>query len=276
MNVTDLTLEEVNVLLGQTAELTESPESVKLVKSPITGGSLNKSLLERFITKYNLGGASESVTWVSDDMGLTTKFAGTDNNVMGFITAKNIKMEHGSFNIFETALLMNLLKVLDEEITIKVKTERNIPMAFAITDGRTKVTAVLADPRAIPVVPALKGVPPWDVVINLDPKFTITYIKAKGALNSTEKFTVMVDEKSPLVILGYEADHNSNCVNIAATGTVTNVIPATHFDADYLKNILLANKEATSGTMSVSRHGLAHLNFVVDDFVVDYYLVGKK
>lgn len=264
MNVSDMSLDEVETLLGVRETATASTTGIK------------KALLERFITKYNLGGASESVTWVADDTGLSTKFAGDDKNVMGFILAKDIKIEHGSYNIFETALMMNLLKVLDENIEVSVKRERNVPMAFALTDGTTKVTAVLADPRAIPVVPGLKNLPPWDVIINLDARFMTTYIKAKGALNAVDKFTVMCDGKVPTVVLGYEAEHNTNSVNIAVSAVMDSDLTPTHFDADYLKNILLANKEAVSGTMSVSRHGLAHINFVVEGFMVDYYLVAKK
>lgn len=271
MNVTDLSPADIADLLGVEDPTSSAPAAKSIVKD-----GLNKALLERFILKYNLGGASESVTWVADDNGLTTRFAGDDKNVMGFVTAKDIKMEHGSYNVFETAVLSSLLKVLDENIKIQVKTERNTPIAFIISDGSTKVTAVLADPRAIPVVPGLKGTPPWDVKINLDTRFMTTFIKAKGALNSVDKFTVISDGTTAEVVLGYEAEHNANSVDIAVDATENNAMPATHFDANYLKNILLANKEATSGSMSVSKHGLAHLNFVVDGFIVDYYLVGLK
>lgn len=269
MDVSNLSTADIADLLG-----VADPNAKAAVSTPKDG--LNKGILERFIAKYNLGGASESVSWVADDNGLTTEFASDDKNVCGFITAKDVKLDHGTYNVFETATLLSLLKVVDETIKIQVKTEKGTPIAFVISDGAAKVTAVLADPRAIPVVPKIKGLPPWDVKINLDPKFTLTYIKAKGALSKSERFTVLSDGSTAEVVLGYEAEHNTNSVNIVVDAPQNGALPATHFDADYLKNILLANKEATSGTMSVSKHGLAHLNFTVEGFVVDYYLVSKK
>ncbi len=45
------------------------------------------------------------------------------------------------------------------------------------------------------------------------------------------------------------------------------------FSAKYLKEILTANKEATSAKLKVSVDGLAHVEFQIDEFVCKYYLV---
>jgi len=53
----------------------------------------------------------------------------------------------------------------------------------------------------------------------------------------------------------------------------TKTIKPISFSAKYLKEILTANKEATSATLKVSTAGLAHTEFKIDDFTSKYYLV---
>lgn len=48
------------------------------------------------------------------------------------------------------------------------------------------------------------------------------------------------------------------------------------FSAKYLKEILTANKEATSAVLKVSTQGLAHIQFKIDDFTASYYLVEQQ
>jgi len=40
-----------------------------------------------------------------------------------------------------------------------------------------------------------------------------------------------------------------------------------------LKEILVANKEATNATLKISSQGLAHISFSIDNYEANYYLV---
>ncbi len=75
-------------------------------------------------------------------------------------------------------------------------------------------------------------------------------------------------------MIGYSSATNTNRVSIksdlAAGEGFDRVI---QFSARYMKEILVANKEARGGTLRVSNQGLAHVTFDVDGFSVDYYLV---
>ena len=50
---------------------------------------MEKSMLERFISKYNLGGSCESVLWKSDGTDITVKCISDDKNVLGIVTVRN-------------------------------------------------------------------------------------------------------------------------------------------------------------------------------------------
>ena len=58
---------------------------------------MQKALLERFIGKYNLGGAVESVILESEKGSVKTKFITTDKNAAGFISTDSFAFEAGSY-----------------------------------------------------------------------------------------------------------------------------------------------------------------------------------
>ena len=47
---------------------------------------MEKSKLEKFITKYNLGGSCESVIFKSDGSGLSVRSISGDKNVLGEVS----------------------------------------------------------------------------------------------------------------------------------------------------------------------------------------------
>ena len=234
---------------------------------------MQKGLLERFISKYNLGGAAESVILESTKGSFKTKFITDDKNAVGFISTNKFELEEGEFAVYDTTKLRSLLSVLDDDIKVKVgKKADDTPTNFTISDQNTKVTFVLADKQNIPTAPNMKNVPDFEVSIVLDQRFLNTFVKAKGALAEVETFTVITHKDKTDVVLGY-SDLNTNRVTINVEGEYIDQIDPISFSASYFKDILLANKEMKKGTLKVSSKGLAHISFEVDDFTVDYYLV---
>ena len=86
-------------------------------------------------------------------------------------------------------------------------------------------------------------------------------------------FTFTCKEGSGQIILGY-SNINTNRINIDVECTcTTDKVDPISFSATYLKEILVANKEATDATLKISSQGLAHISFSIDNYESNYYLV---
>lgn len=237
---------------------------------------ISKALIERFIGKYNLGGAIESVKLVSSGDSLAVDCCDEAKTIYAFISTPQIALAEGNFNIFETAQLRSLLNVLGEEIDLKVHQAGGVATSFKISDGMAKVAFALADPSVVPPVPIPKNLPKPEVTIKLDKKFMDTFVKARSALSSVNLFTVVSDGDKTEVVLGYE-EHNSTNVTITADTEEADVMKPTSFPASLLKDIIMANRDAKSGVLTVSERGFAAVKFEVEGFTkVEYALLQTK
>lgn len=242
---------------------------------------MEKVILERFIAKYNLGGAAESVLWSTDNGELKTRFISDDKNVLGVVETTEASFEEGEYSIYDTANLRGLMSVLDDDIEIKVNKRGNKITSLGLRDKSTKVTYVLAQPEVIPAVPDLKNLPDYQadgaVILKLDERFLTTFVKGKNALPDVETFTVITEDGVTRVILGYSPKTNTNRVAFEVDlDSGDELERPVQFSARYMKEILLSNKEARGGLLRVSADGLAHCTFDVDGFTVNYYLVEIK
>ena len=238
---------------------------------------MQKSILDRFIAKYNLAGAAESVTWVTDSDTLKTKFISDDKNVLGLVSTKEVTFDTGEYSVYDTAQLRSLMGVLDEDINIKVNKKGEKVTSLGLRDATTKTTFVLAKPEVIPDVPELKVLPDFDITLKLDERFLQTFVKGKNALPDVETFTVITDGDKTEVVLGYSSKTNTNRVAFKVElESGEGLERPINFSARYMKEILLANKEARGGSLKISSKGLAHCTFDLDGFGVDYYLVEIK
>lgn len=233
---------------------------------------MEKTKLEKFISKYNLGGSCESVLWKSDGADIVVKCISDDKNVLGVVTVKDVQLEEGDYGIFDTKQLSSMLSVLSDSISVTTKKNNNKTSAIHITDNNVKVDYVLADSAVIPSAPELKQLPNFDLDIKIDQKFISTFLKAKSALSDAETFTVMSDGNAASIILGY-SDMNTNRITLDVEVTKNSTLQPINFSARYLKEILAANREATTGVLKISSKGLAYVKFGVQDFNTDYYLV---
>lgn len=235
---------------------------------------MEKSKLEKFITKYNLGGSCESVLFKSDGDTLSVRAISDDKNVLGEISANSINFPEGEFGVYETKKLRSILSVLDENVTIKPNVTNGKTTGLNITDGNTKATFVLADASVIPAVPDLKKLPPMDFTISLDEKFVTTFIKAKSALSEVDTFAVISDgeDKVASVVIGHSS-LNTNRITVSATTDKAVKMDAISFSANYLREILNANKDISNGTFQVSSKGLSVVRFDANGYTSTYYLV---
>lgn len=233
---------------------------------------MEKTKLEKFIAKYNLGGSCESVLWKSDGNDITVKCISDDKNVLGIVVVKDAKLDEGDYGIFDTKQLSSMLSVLGENIDITTKKTDGKVTALHMTDNNAKIDYVLADPVVIPAAPDLKQLPNFDVEIKLDQKVMTTFLKAKGALSDVETFTIISDGTSAQIVLGY-SNNNTNRITIDVETNKNTAITPINFSARYLREIIASNKEATSGVLKISSKGLAYVKFGVSEYNTDYYLV---
>ena len=233
---------------------------------------MEKSKLERFISKYNIGGACESVKLVSNGTELSVRSISDDKNVLAEIVSHDISFPAGEFSIYETKKLRSLLGVLGEKLKVAPNAANGKSVGLNMSDTDTKVTFVLADESVIPKVPDLKKLPPVDIEVILDEKFVNTFARAKGALAEVDTFTVTSDGTDAHIVIGYST-LNTNRVNIKVNTKTNAKIDPISFSANYLKEILLSNKEIKDGILKVSSKGISVVEFDGEGFTTKYYLV---
>lgn len=236
---------------------------------------MEKSKLNKFISKYYLNGIVDSVVWHSNGT-LSTKFVDDTKSLVGEVVCDKYQLPNGEFGINQTSKLKSLLSVIGDNIEVEVKSKNNISTLINIFDSNVNINYMLADPNVIPRVPTLEKTPDWDVVLNLNSEFIENFIKASNALSDVKEFAVITKQSDETVslVVGHS---NINTTKVAISTDVKSFknISPTYFSTIHLKEILLANKEAKNGSFKISGHGLAKITFNVDDFNCTYYLASK-
>ncbi len=237
--------------------------------------TMNKVKLTRFIQKYSLGGLVESVAWKAGDNKLVTRFISDDKTVLGEIQLDNFTFNSPDLGVYTTSTLSKLLSVAGENIDLETQEIDGKAVNLFVKSDNTKVQFQLADLAVIPNVPDLKKLPSFDIDINFDGAFIDKFIKAKNALSEVDTFTILSEKNELKIVLGY-SNINSNRVVFVVDSAYSGDVKPISFSAKYLKEILTANKEATSVVLKVSTQGLSHVGFKVDDFTANYYLVEQQ
>ena len=242
---------------------------------------MTKETLKTFINKYYLAGTVESVKWVANTSNkqLITNAITEDKNVLLKVTLNNFsELPDGELGINDTSKLVKLLGVLKDEIKSEYNKTGDKITSVVFSDDNTDVQYVIADLSVIPSAPPLKKVPPFTVEIPLDADFISKFVSSKGALVDVDTFTLTMNKKGKLeMIIGYSSI-NSNRIKLAVNAvegkdTVTKNI---NFNANHLKEILVANRDCTNAHLKVSEAGLASVEFVCGDITAEYYLVEVK
>ena len=236
---------------------------------------MQKSKLDKFIQKYNLGGNVNQVKWVSDGNALTTSFVTPDKSLMGNVKVDNFNFENVELGIYTTDQLIKLLNVLGDDIALSVTSFGDKSVSLKVKNGSVSFDYTLSDLSIIPDTPALKRLPDFGTKIKIDTKFINTFIKGKAALSETETFTVVNNNGNVEMVIGYSGT-NTNRVNIPVETTENQLEDVISFNANLFKDVLVANKECSSATLEVSNEGLARINFKVDDYDSTYYIVATQ
>ena len=236
---------------------------------------MNKYVLTRFISKYNLNGNVSSVVINSKNDTLSTRFITGDKSLLGELKLDNWTFEDANLGVYDTEQLSKLLDVLSDDIEIKLKSFDTKAVALEVSDDYAKVNYMLSDLSVINQPPELKQLPEFQVKIKVDTKFITKFIAGKGALPDTDTFTVVTDNDTVKVVIGYSAI-NTNRVTLPVETETFEDISRVSFNANLFKEVLSANKECESALLEVSEQGLSRISFNIDDYSVVYYLVAVQ
>ena len=233
---------------------------------------MQKTKLNRFIQKYNLGGNVNSVKWTAGTNQLKTSFVTPDKSLLGTVNVDKFQFEDAELGVYQTDLLKNLLGVLDDDLSLTLSRFGDKAVALKAKNGSVSVDYVLSDLSVIADPPELKRLQDFGTQIKLDAKFIDTFVKGKSALSDVDTFTILKTDNGVEVVIGYSST-NTNRVNIPVDTVTEDLTDSVTFNANLFKEVLVANKECTSAVLEVSNDGLARVNFKVDDYDSTYYIV---
>lgn len=236
---------------------------------------MEKQKLNKFISKYSLGGLIESVKWELNNNILSTSFISDNKSVLGTVSMSGFEYEDKTFGLYDTSKMIKILSVMEEGINFNVKDINGKPLSLQLKDEVTNARVVLSDISVIPTVPDLKELPKFDIKIKLDDVFIDRFIKSKSALADEDNFTFRVKNGVSEIIIGY-SNINSNRIALIVSSDQTKDVKPITFSATYLKEILVANRESSDAILNISTKGLAHISFESDEYKSDYYLVQIK
>ncbi len=237
---------------------------------------MQKAKLNRFIQKYNLGGNVNSVKWKSSGDTLSTSFVTPDKSLLGTVKLDKFPFESSEIGVYQTDQLQKLLNVLGEKIDMDLSTIDGKAIALKVKNDSVSVNYVLSDLSVIADPPALKRLPDFQTKIKLDSNFIDSFIKGKSALSDVDMFAIVKNKTGGCdVIIGYSSS-NTNRVNIPVECEVCGLTDAVNFNANLFKEVLVANKECTSAVLEVSNEGLARVNFKIDDYNSEYFVVAMQ
>ncbi len=232
---------------------------------------MNKQKLTGFVEKYSLGNTIESVPWSIKDNTLSTDFVSEDRTLLGNVTLNSFELDDSEIGIYNSTQLQKMISVLGSDVEVKLKKAEERSIAIDMTDGDVSLNYMLADLDIIPKAPKLKTLPDTTVVVKIDNEFITKFVRAKNALSESDNFTVISNSLTQIII--GESDSNTNKININVKTESSQNLSAISFNANYLKEILAANRDHTSTKMEVCAGGLAILSFSNADYTSKYYLV---
>ena len=237
---------------------------------------MQKSKLDRFIQKYNLGGNVNSVKWKSSGDSLSTSFVTPDKSLLGNVKVDKFSFEEAELGVYQTDQLKSLIGVLGDDVSLDVSRAGDKAYSLKVKNGPVSVDYVLSDLSVIADPPALKRLPEFGTQIKLDNSFINTFIKGKSALSDVDTFTILNNGSGGVeIVIGYSST-NTNRVNIPVETTTKDLTDPVTFNANLFKEVLVANRECTSAILEVSTEGLSKVNFKVDDYDSTYYVVAMQ
>ena len=243
---------------------------------------MTKTKLETFIRKYTLGGLNSEVRWAASKGVLKMVEITSDKKLMTAVDLNNFDaFDDAELVVTDTSELKGMLAPLSDNITIKLEKgseeDSKRIVSMNLVDSELEQIYKTGDAEHLPSKPKLISIPNYDVEIKLNEDFITRFSKAKSALPDVKNFTLIMNPKKKKLemVLGYSSNNNTHrsILNLNCVEGKDTLETPTSFSADVLKEILVANSEVKEAVFKVSEQGLAHIEFVSDDFISKYYLI---
>lgn len=241
---------------------------------------MKKPYLQDTIEKYYLGGLVERVKIQIVDETLYTKFISTQKNLVGVIEAPNITLPDCEFGVYDTSQLLKLIGITDHFLTLDVEVNKGIANKLLIADNEYNLEYALADTMLTPNVPSINE-PTYQMEAEVNTEFIAKFLKAKKALG-TDVFIIEqgidTEDKQAMKFTLGGVDKHTNKVNFTLQTTLSS-IPGVQLKFPIIEfgEILAANKEPKTSTLSVSEEGLLKIEFESEEGIkASYILVGRE
>jgi len=241
---------------------------------------MKKPYVQDVIEKYYLGGLVERVKIQIANKTLTTKFISTQKNLVGTIEAPDFTLPNCEFGVYDTSQLLKLIGITDHFLTLDVEANKGIANKLLIADNEYNLEYALADTMLTPNVPSIEE-PTYNMVADVNAEFIAKFLKAKKALDTdifiVEQSTDVEDKPAIKFTLG-GIDKYTNKINFTLQTSISS-IPGVQikFPIAEFSEILAANKELKTSTLSVSEDGLLKIEFTNEEGVkASYILVGRE
>jgi hypothetical protein len=242
---------------------------------------INKSELQRIISKYSLNGMVESVKWATQNKQLNIKFNAPTKDMIGEVTHTNFDLADSEIAVYDTPQLDKLLSITSGDLDLQLEKIGKVFTRLVIGDVNYTLSYTLSDLMLIQEPGIVKDPDNYTVECTLESDAISSIIKAKNALQSDLVLFVVgrnFDGDQVLTLMFGDASSHTNKIEYIIPGTKIEddvldfKVP---FNSEMLKTVLSSNKDANSAIMSLNTQGLLKLVFKGENWTSTYYMVRK-
>jgi len=247
-----------------------------------------KNKLESIIKKYYLSGLNETSKWKINDAEKTlTIGASTTNQVLSSVIKVDnfTELKTMEFGVNDTTKLLKMINVLDDDVLITENNDAGRITSILMNSGKIEIQYVTADLKFLndnKVIKIYSGpYPTFEVEIVIDKDFIDTYIAAKSALNDSEYVVFQMNSDNKLEMVFGQVNGGNKTLNTSKVRYLPTTLPSKDilpksigYNADYLKEILSANKEHKSSILKISSNTLGFISFTNENITSTYHIKG--
>lgn len=232
---------------------------------------MKKTNLLKFIDLYYLGKLIDSVVWTIKDDQVIVKLMTEDKSAVGTVVLHESIMPATECGIVDTTALLNMIRPLEEDITLI--RDNNLLKLDSKGTYEINMEYPLADTSVIQRPGSIKTLPEFEVSIALNKELIDKMIAIKNSVE-TKSITFMHENDVLNYVAGYVGKISTNRAKMALVdSTSTTDLSPISFSAELFKNVLIANKDFTTGVIEISSKGLLHIKFEHDGLTSEYYIV---
>jgi hypothetical protein len=243
---------------------------------------INKKTLAAIIDKYYLKGLCDSAVWKIENNFITIDFITRNSDMIGSIKMDNFPLSDTELAIYDTSLLDRQLQITSGDLRLNVIKSNKINTKLILEDSQFNIQFSLADKTLIPPVAQVTEPEIYSIEADLDFEAISAMIRAKNALQKidTVSFTIEknLENEYDLIVNFGDTNNYANRIIYTVSPIINNGITNLQlvFSLDILKEVLDANKNASSAQLYLLDKGLLKLHFTDDNIDSEYFLVCRE